>query len=111
VWAKAAAVFGTYQFVCLTWVFFRASSLENAFAILGRIGSLSVGFENISLTLLAALAIGAATFAVRKQWYAWVEDRFARSPFWVQAAALLGLALAIRLLGGRGNVPFVYSRF
>ena len=110
-WLKAAAIFGTYQFVCLTWVFFRASSLENAFAILGRIASLSVGFENISITLVAALSIGAATFAVRKQWYAWLEDRFARSPFWVHAAVLLALTLAIRLLAGRGNVPFVYSRF
>jgi D-alanyl-lipoteichoic acid acyltransferase DltB (MBOAT superfamily) len=110
-WARAAAVFGTYQFVCLTWVFFRASNMENAWAILGRIGSLSVGFENISPTLLAALGIGAATFAVRKQWYAWAEERFARSPFWVHTAALLVVTLAIRLLGGRANVPFVYSRF
>jgi D-alanyl-lipoteichoic acid acyltransferase DltB (MBOAT superfamily) len=110
-WARAAAVFGTYQFVCLTWVFFRASSMENAWAILGRIGSLSLGFENISLTLLAALGIGAATFAVRKQWYAWAEERFARSPFWVHTAALLIVTVAIRLLGGRANVPFVYSRF
>jgi D-alanyl-lipoteichoic acid acyltransferase DltB (MBOAT superfamily) len=110
-WARAAAIFGTYQFVCLTWIFFRASSLENAFAILGRIGSLSVGFENISATLVAAMALGAATFAVRKQWYAWVEERFASSPFWVHAAALLALTLAIRLLGGRGTVPFVYSQF
>jgi D-alanyl-lipoteichoic acid acyltransferase DltB (MBOAT superfamily) len=110
-WARAAAIFGTYQFVCLTWIFFRASSMENAFAILGRIGSLSVGFENISLTLVAALLVGAAAFAVRKQWYAWAEDRFARSPFWVHTAALLAVTLAVRLLGGRGNVPFVYSRF
>jgi len=108
---RAAAIFGTYQFVCLTWIFFRASSMENAFAILGRIGSLSVGFENISLTLVAALLVGAAAFAVRKQWYAWAEDRFARSPFWVHTAALVAVTLAIRLLGGRGNVPFVYSRF
>jgi D-alanyl-lipoteichoic acid acyltransferase DltB (MBOAT superfamily) len=110
-WARAAAIFGTYQFVCLAWIFFRASNMENAFAILGRIGSLSAGFENISPALVAALLIGAAAFAVRKQWYAWVEDRFARSPFWVHTAALLAVALAVRFLGGRGNVPFVYSRF
>jgi len=33
-----------------------------------------------------ALAVGAATFAIRKQWHAWMEDCFARSPFWVQEA-------------------------
>jgi hypothetical protein len=29
----------------------------------------------------------------------------------VHTAALLAVTLAVRLLGGRGNVPFVYSRF
>jgi hypothetical protein len=36
---------------------------------------------------------------------------FAASPFYVHAAALLVVAAAIQLLGGRGNVAFVYSRF
>jgi hypothetical protein len=36
---------------------------------------------------------------------------FAGSPFYVQAVALTVVAAAIQLLGGRGNAPFVYSRF
>jgi hypothetical protein len=38
-------------------------------------------------------------------------DAFAASPFYVHAAALLVVAVAVQLLGGRGNVAFVYSRF
>ncbi len=40
-WKRAALIFVTYQFVCLTWLFFRASSLANAQALLSRIASLT----------------------------------------------------------------------
>jgi D-alanyl-lipoteichoic acid acyltransferase DltB (MBOAT superfamily) len=105
------AVFGTYQFVCLTWIFFRAAGVPDALEILGRIGSLSVGMENISPLLAAALLAAAGAMFVRKQWYARAMEVFAECPFYVHAAALLLVALAIQFLGGRGNAPFVYSRF
>jgi hypothetical protein len=38
-------------------------------------------------------------------------ETFAASPFYVHAAALLAVAAAVQLLGGRGNTAFVYSRF
>ena len=105
------AVFATYQFVCLTWIFFRASSLSNALEILARIGSLTVGFENIAPTLALVMLIGAAAMLARKQWYEAAMERFAASPFYIHAAAITGVALTVHWLGGRGNVPFVYSRF
>jgi D-alanyl-lipoteichoic acid acyltransferase DltB (MBOAT superfamily) len=107
----ALAVFGTYQFVCLTWIFFRAASVPDALTILGRIGSLTVGFENLSPLLAAALLLAAGAIFVRKQWYALAMEAFAERPFYVHAAALLAIAVAIQFLGGLGNAPFVYSRF
>jgi hypothetical protein len=38
-------------------------------------------------------------------------ETFAQSPFYVQAAALALVVVALQVVGGRGNVPFVYSRF
>jgi len=108
---RALAVFGTYQFVCLTWIFFRAASLADALAILGRIGSMTVGLENVSPLIAAALLLAAGAMFVRKQWYARAMEVFADRPFYVHAAALLLVAVAIQFLGGRGNAPFVYSRF
>src|SRR5262249_15882740 len=57
---RALAIFATYQFVCLTWIFFRAASVSDALDILGRIGSLSFGFENITPLLSFALLAAAA---------------------------------------------------
>ena len=107
----ALAVLGTYHFVLLTWIFFRAASVSEAFSLLGRIGSLSVSFENISAMIGLVLAIGVAAQLVRKDWYAWAMEGFARQPFYIHAAILTGLAMVLQFLGGRGGAPFVYSRF
>ena len=110
-WRHGLAVFGTYQFVCLTWIFFRASDLGGAIDILGRIASLSVGFENVTPLLAAALVCGAAVFFVPKTWYSAAMERFAVCPFYVHAAALALVAVTLRYFGGTGAAPFVYSRF
>jgi alginate O-acetyltransferase complex protein AlgI len=107
-WRRALAVAVTYHFVCLTWVFFRAGSLENARQVLARIGSLTPGVENVTPLLAGVLALGAAAMFVRKTWYAWAMDG---TPFYVHGVALALVAVAIQFLGGQGSVPFVYSRF
>ncbi len=110
-WRRAAAIFGTYHFVCLTWIFFRAGSLPDALAILGRIGSLSAGIANVSVPLAAVLLLSAVALFLRKTWYARAMEAFADRPFYVHAAGLLLVAIMIELLGGRASAPFVYSRF
>ena len=85
--------------------------MPNALDILGRIGSLSVGFENVTPLFAAAMALAAATFFVPKAWYSAAMERFATSPFYVHAAALALVAVTLRYFGGSGSAPFVYSRF
>jgi hypothetical protein len=97
--------------VCFAWIFFRAGSLTEAGQILQRIGSLTLGLESVSPLLAGVLALAAATLFVPKTWYTRALDTFAACPFYLHAAALLLVAIAIQLLGGRGNVAFVYSRF
>jgi alginate O-acetyltransferase complex protein AlgI len=110
-WKRALCIFLTYQFVCLTWVFFRAGSVPDAMALLSRIASLSIGLENVSMPIAAVLLIAAAALFIGKSLYARAMDLVARSPFYLHAAALVLVAVAIQLLGGRANAPFVYSRF
>jgi alginate O-acetyltransferase complex protein AlgI len=104
-------IFGTYQFVCFTWIFFRAGSLATAREILQRIGSLTFGLESVSPLLWATLVISAAMLLTPKHWYTRASEAFAVSPFYVHAATLLAVCAAVQLLGGPGNVAFVYSRF
>ena len=110
-WARAIAIFVTYQFVCFTWIFFRASSLGEAVQILQRIGSLTFGLESVTPLLGGVLLLAAATIFTPKSWYTRTMEAFASCPFYVHAAALLAVVLAVQFLGGRGSVAFVYSRF
>ena len=110
-WRHALAVFCTYQFVCLTWIFFRAGTVSNSLDILGRIASLSVSFENVTPVFAAAMVLAAATFFAPKTWYSKAMERFAACPFYVHAAALALVAVTLRYFGGSASAPFVYSRF
>src|ERR1700722_4976008 len=111
VWSRPARIFLTYQFVCLTWIFFRAASLSDALLLLNRIASLTPGVENVSWPLAGVLLIAAASMFIGKKLYSKTMDLFANSPFYVHAAALALVAVALQLLGGRASAPFVYSRF
>jgi D-alanyl-lipoteichoic acid acyltransferase DltB (MBOAT superfamily) len=104
--------FLTFQYVCLGWLFFNASSLSNAFALLGR---LVTGWGEPSplvtplLVVVVALSIGSQYVppsAVDR-----VVDGFRRAAAPLQVAALgLGL-LCITTLEPTGVQPFIYYRF
>ena len=110
-WRRTIAVICTYHFVCFTWLFFRSRSLSDAAAMLGRIASLTPGFENISLTIAAVTLVSAAALCVSRQIYTRTMEAFAQRPFYVHAVVLVIVAAAIELTAGRGNAPFIYSRF
>jgi alginate O-acetyltransferase complex protein AlgI len=110
-WTRGLCIFCTYQFVCLTWVFFRAASLSDALLLLNRIASLTTGVENVSWPLAGVLLFAAASMFIGKKLYSQTMDLFANCPFYVHAAALALVGVALQLLGGAAAAPFVYSRF
>jgi alginate O-acetyltransferase complex protein AlgI len=110
-WGRALCILCTYQFVCFTWIFFRAASLPDAITFLGRIASLTTGIENVSWPLAGVSIIAVASMFIGKKLYSQIMDLFANRPFYVHAAALALVAAALQWFGGRAGAPFVYSRF
>ena len=109
--SRVIRIFLTYQFVCLTWVFFRSATAAGALQILNRIGSLTFSLANVSTGVILVSLAAAAGQAVPKNWYERGVSVFGRSPFYVQAALIALGVVAIQLLAGRGAAPFVYTRF
>lgn len=101
----------TAHFVLFAWIFFRASSLENALDVLGRLASLSVSFANVSLPVATVMAIAAVAHYLPKKYSEWCTALYARAPFYAQAAALALLVLAIEYVGITGAAPFLYTKF
>lgn len=104
-------VFVTVQFVCFAWIFFRASSLDNALAMLARIGSGTFSLANISPPLAVVAGIGFAAHYIPRNWFERLRDLFAQAPFYAQAGALALLAVAINYVASTGAAPFIYTRF
>ena len=111
VWIRAFSRLLTANYVVFCWIFFRASSFQNARDILGRIASLTVSFANISTGLFAVLAIAAAAHFSPKKWYDVSVRQFVRVPFYAQAAMLALLVLAIEYIAVTGAAPFLYTKF
>ena len=110
-WRRIGRIFVTVNFVCFTWIFFRSPTLQAAIDILNRIGSLTVSFENISGPVWLILGIAVAAHYFPPKWQGWVTDRFAATPFYAQAAALMLLAIALQYVSATGVAPFIYTKF
>jgi len=101
----------TFHFVCFTWIFFRATSLENALAILRSLGALTWSADNLTPLVLGVLLLAAVLHSLPPRWFELSAAVAARTPFWVQGLAMAALILLIQTLAGRGSAPFVYGNF
>jgi len=110
-WAKLLGGLVTFHFVCFTWIFFRASSLDNALAILRGLGAGTWSAENLTPLVLGVLLLAAILHCLPPRWFEFSAGWAARSPFWVQGLAMAALVLGIQALAGRGAAPFVYGNF
>jgi D-alanyl-lipoteichoic acid acyltransferase DltB (MBOAT superfamily) len=109
--ARLGATVLTAHFVILAWIPFRASSMENAWQVAGRLASLSVSFANVSTAVWVVLGIAALGHYLPKGWYEFSLRSYARAPFYAQAALLAGLVGAIEFVAVTGAAPFLYTRF
>lgn len=110
-WIRLLSRVGTAHFVILAWVFFRATSMENALQVLSRIGSLTVSFANVSMPVAVVMAVGIVAHYLPKDWYKFSTERFAAAPFYAQGALLALLILAIEYVAVTGAAPFLYTKF
>ncbi|HTW81488.1 MAG TPA: MBOAT family O-acyltransferase [Terracidiphilus sp.] len=111
IWAKVLGGVITFNFVCFTWIFFRASTLSNALAILRGLGSLTWSLGNITPEIAAVLITAAILHSLPERWFHSASNFADRMPFWVQGLGVAALILLIQTLAGRGSAPFVYGNF
>jgi alginate O-acetyltransferase complex protein AlgI len=104
--------FLTFQFVCLGWVFFNATGLSQAFAVLDRV---LVGWTRPSplvTPLLALVVLGTvASQFVPVLRVARLQAAFSRKSTGVQIGVLAFALLGITTFGPAGVAPFIYYRF
>jgi D-alanyl-lipoteichoic acid acyltransferase DltB (MBOAT superfamily) len=108
---RAIAVVLVFQYVCLAWIFFRASSFDNALAVLRQIATLELDHANLVPLVSLALVVGFACHLFASGSFGWLRRRFVALPAWAQGLVLAGAALVLRELGHTKIVPFIYFQF
>jgi D-alanyl-lipoteichoic acid acyltransferase DltB (MBOAT superfamily) len=104
--------FATFQFVCLAWIFFAASSLSNALAMLNRLFT-GWGEPSPLITPLLVITVGLVLAAqyVPRGFMERMQALFSEQVAVVQACVLAGALLTVTTLGPTGVAPFIYYRF
>jgi alginate O-acetyltransferase complex protein AlgI len=102
----------TFHFVCLGWIFFRASSLNAADSVIRRLfDAWGQPSPLVTTGVLLAIALGLGANYLPARLTTLTFDRFGRLPTAAQAGCLaLGLML-VDTLGPQGVAPFIYFRF
>ena len=108
---RALAMFLTFQFVCLAWVFFRARTFMGAITVLTQIGSFVPGHANLGPKVLLVLGIGLAAHYVPDDWMDRGERAFGRLPSVGMAAIVLGTVAVVAAMAQSDAAPFIYFQF
>ncbi len=108
---RALAVVLVFHYVCLAWVFFRASSFDNALAVLQQIAGGELDHPNLVPIVTTALAVGFLSHFFADGSFRWLRDRFCAMPPIAQGAVLAVAALILRELGHTKVLPFIYFQF
>jgi hypothetical protein len=108
---RGLAVVLVFQYVCLAWIFFRASSFDNALAILRQLAGGEIDHANLVPMVTTALAVGFLCHFFAGGSFRWLRDRFMEMPHWGRGLVLAAAVLVLRELSHTKIVPFIYFQF
>jgi len=108
---RTLAAILTFHYVCLAWVFFRATSFDNALAVLRRLGALELDHANLVPMVTTSIVVGFLCHCFADGSFRWLRERFAMLPAWAQGAVLAAAVPVLAELSHAKSVPFIYFQF
>jgi D-alanyl-lipoteichoic acid acyltransferase DltB (MBOAT superfamily) len=106
----------TFHFVVFLWIFFRASTMQDAWAMIKQIFTAMdpayiLPFWQVRKLFLLLLLVGFAIHFIPTQFYPTLEKWFIRIPWVVKAIGFIVLVQLIIELKSQGVQPFIYFQF
>lgn len=116
VWRRILGIIFTFHLVCLSWILFRANSMQTAGQILTQIFTnfhpgIFIQFVAGYKGVLSLMAIGYLLHYTPNKWSRAVQGVVTRSPLFIQALMLAIMIFLIVQLKSAGVQPFIYFRF
>jgi alginate O-acetyltransferase complex protein AlgI len=102
----------TFHFICLTWVFFRAPTLDGAQAYLSTLVS-GAEIWSTTVTPLVALmlVLGALTQIIPNAWFDRLELSYDRASIAIKVAIPFVVIFLVAIAAPGGVPPFIYFQF
>ena len=115
-WKRAISAVFTFHIVCLSWVFFRAESIEKAWDMLRQMGTRFgwQSFGSILWSYLPIISIAGVALAIHwlpVSWKEYYRGAFISTPLWLKLIITLLVALVIFQFKSAELQPFIYFRF
>jgi alginate O-acetyltransferase complex protein AlgI len=110
-WLRAAKIAGTLHFVVLSRIFFRASDIDNAFAVMRQLIEGSTQIFHVTAGVWALLALGYTAHYTPRGWFESIKQRFVTLPAPAQGAVLAAVAAGLMLIATQDVVPYIYFQF
>jgi alginate O-acetyltransferase complex protein AlgI len=113
-WSNALGVVITFHFVCFTWIFFRADTIDRAAAVIRRLfslTSLTADLSNLTPPVALVMALGFVAHWFPDRLYDGAANGFIKLPSLAQACVLFALAVGLYFVASSDIAPFIYSRF
>lgn len=108
---RALGIVFTFNFVCLGWIFFRASSFTIAVAMIKKIFAFSFSVQLLSPFILFLIALGIAIHFIPQKW----DDRLTKAadslPIVLLAFIFAAVLFLISAVSPEGVAPFIYFQF
>jgi len=101
----------TFQFVCIAWVFFRASSTEAWLAYFSTLLSAANWSTRGTHFVAVIFLLGAFSHIIPPHWLASLEARYDRAPLPVKVLVPFVVIFLIAVAAPNGIAPFIYFQF
>lgn len=108
---RPLAVFFTFHWVCLAWVFFRAPDFSTARLVLERVASATTDHQNLPPAILALLGVGVASHFMPERAFRRLRSAFIAMPAPAQGVVLFAVAVVLHEASSIEAVPFIYFQF
>ncbi len=109
---KIVGIIATFHLVCLTWLFFRAESIDHAFGLLAALGS-GWHLSDFVLTGVALMAFFLGPWLAFEGWQEWRKDSkvLLNAPWPARAVFYLYVILMLLFFAAPVSVEFIYFQF
>ena len=102
----------TFAFICLTWVFFRASSADDAVTLLDNIGHITPQMLiHPSAIIMWVLLLTVVTYRWLDKGKQAVWSGLSKLPYWSYPPCLIAVITLIFMLAPAGTPGFIYANF